>query len=270
MATARAADEIGQRRPGELRQLRVLSYNIQAGTAIRRYREYVTHGWKQVLPHTERVENLDAIAQLMSEYDLVGLQEADAGSLRSGFINQTKYLAEHAQFPYWSHQPNRRLANIVHAGNGMLSRMQPTEITEHRLPGAIPGRGAMWARFGEEPGALIVVVLHLALGRRARLTQLNYVSELLDGHRHTVVMGDMNCPLGSREMDDFFASTGLREPLDDLHTFPSWRPHRSLDHILVSPSLEVERFEVLDCNYSDHLPVSMTLRLPSEVHLTAG
>jgi len=68
--------------------LRLLSYNIQAGIASTRAHHYVTQGWKNVLPHTRSFENLDRIAHVVSDYDVVALQEADAGSMRSYFINQ--------------------------------------------------------------------------------------------------------------------------------------------------------------------------------------
>ncbi|MNV66015.1 hypothetical protein D3C71_1587440 [compost metagenome] len=45
-------------------------------------------------------------------------------------------------------------------------------------------------------------------------------------------------------------------------TFPSWRPQRCLDHILLSPSLTLERVEVLAQPISDHLPVAVEIRLP--------
>mgnify|MGYP003396207770 FL=1 len=63
--------------------LRLLSYNIQAGIASTRAHHYVTQGWKNVLPHTRSFENLDRIAHLESDYDVVALQEADGGSMRS-------------------------------------------------------------------------------------------------------------------------------------------------------------------------------------------
>ena len=55
--------------------LRLLSYNIQGGIAARGYRHYVTHSWKHVLPDSERLGNLDRIAELIHDFDLVGLQE---------------------------------------------------------------------------------------------------------------------------------------------------------------------------------------------------
>ena len=79
--------------------LRLLSYNIQAGIASTRAHHYVTQGWKNVLPHPRSFVNLDRIAHLVSDYDVVALQEADGGSMRSYFINQVEYLARRGRFP---------------------------------------------------------------------------------------------------------------------------------------------------------------------------
>ena len=73
------------------RRVRLLSFNIQAGTSTARYHHYVTHSWRQVLPHTQRVANLDAIAGLVAPFDMIALQEVDSGSLRSGFITCSNY-----------------------------------------------------------------------------------------------------------------------------------------------------------------------------------
>src|SRR4030065_2515355 len=72
------------------RRLRLLTYNIQTGIATSRYRHYLTHSWKHVLPCSGRRDNLDQIAHLVRHYDIVGLQEADARSLRSNYLNLTE------------------------------------------------------------------------------------------------------------------------------------------------------------------------------------
>jgi endonuclease/exonuclease/phosphatase family metal-dependent hydrolase len=245
--------------------LKLVSFNIQAGTSTANYREYVTRSWRQVLPNNQRVANLDSIAELVSDYDIVGLQEVDCGSLRSGFVNQAKYLASHAGFPWWTHQANRKVGVIAHAGNGVLSRYQPDRVDEHRLPGAIPGRGALVLRFGTAEHALWLVVLHLALGRRARRQQLRYVAHLIDRHPYVVVMGDLNTGPSSREVTEFCERADLVLPRRDLPTFPSWRPERAIDHILVSPGLRVRSMDVLESTLSDHRPVAMTLELPAGI-----
>jgi endonuclease/exonuclease/phosphatase family metal-dependent hydrolase len=247
------------------RRLKLLSYNIQTGIATNGYRHYLTHSWKHVLPCPKRLDNLDRIAKLVGGFDVVGLQEVDGGSLRSGFINQTEYLALSARFPYWYDQTNRNLGKLGQHSTGLLSRLRPAEVTEVKLPGMIPGRGALTVRFGHGADALILVIAHLALGRRARFRQLECIADVIGSYRHAIVMGDMNCGTDSREIDWLVKHTVLREPPHDLPTFPSWRPSRNLDQILVSPSLKVERIEALNYPFSDHLPIVMEVALPMEL-----
>lgn len=253
--------------PEGARRLRLLSYNIQTGIATSKYRHYLTHSWKHVLPYPERLENLDRIAHLIHGFDIVGLQEVDAGSLRSGYINQTEYLALQAHYPFWYHQTNRNLGHLAQHSLGLLSRLRPSEIREEKLPGRIPGRGALVARYGYGKDALAVIVLHLALGRRARLQQLEHLSDVMRDYRHIVLMGDFNCGTASEEMNWLLARTPLREPVHGLHTFPSWRPARNIDHILVSPTLDVRNVCVLNHAISDHLPIMMDVVLPPDVAL---
>ncbi|MGA9343060.1 MAG: endonuclease/exonuclease/phosphatase family protein, partial [Rhodanobacteraceae bacterium] len=215
------------------RRLRLLSCNILAGGRMRGYRDYVTHSWKHVLPTGKRA-NLDGLAAVISDFDMVALQEADAGSLRSGFTNQTQYLAEAAHFPYWSHQPNRRVSNLASSSNGLLARVAPDEVLDYPLPGRIPGRGALWARFGAGADALIVIVAHLSLGPSARLRQFGFLAELIGDHANVVLMGDLNTTSDSSELRALYTRTSLTPPSRSPATFPSWRPNRALDHILVS------------------------------------
>lgn len=250
------------------RELRLLSYNIQAGIDTRHYREYVTKGWKHLLPHRERLRNLNLIAEMLHGYDLVGLQEVDSGSLRSGFVDMTEYLAHRGGYPHWYHQVNRNMGVLAQHSNGFLSRIRPTRVSNHRLPPG-NGRGAMVLEFGEGPDALVVCSMHLALGRRVRCRQLEYILELIGDRKHVVVMGDLNAASDSNEVRSFIDRAGLTEPTSDQATFPSWRPVRRIDHILVSHALEVTRTRVVDYALSDHLPICVELTLPEGIRLAA-
>ncbi|MCX7562565.1 endonuclease/exonuclease/phosphatase family protein [Xanthomonadaceae bacterium XH05] len=244
------------------RRLSLLSANIQAGHATGRYRDYVTGSWNHVLPSGRKRGNLDALAEKVSDFDIVGLQEADAGSLRSGFVNQTHYLAERAGFPYWSHQPNRRLAGIAASANGLLCRLEPDEVVDYVLPSRIPGRGALLARYGDGNDSLTVAIAHLSLSPKARNAQLAFLGELLSGPGHKVLMGDFNCESDSCEMDALYRRTPLRPPEQRILSFPSWQPRRAIDHILVSDGVDVERRWTLPDLSSDHLAVAAQIALP--------
>lgn len=246
-----------------VRSLSVLSANIQAGHATGSYRDYVTGSWNHVLPSRRKRDNLDALADRAAGFDIVGLQEADAGSLRSGFINQTHYLAERAGFPYWSHQPNRRLAGIAASANGLLSRTEPDEVLAYALPSRIPGRGALLVRYGDGPDSLTLAIAHLSLSPGARRAQLAFLGELLAGDGHKVLMGDFNCECDAQEMQPLYRHTRLQPPDARLPSFPSWQPRRAIDHILVSDGVGVERRWALPDMSSDHLAVAAELTLPA-------
>ncbi|MCC6208167.1 MAG: endonuclease/exonuclease/phosphatase family protein [Gammaproteobacteria bacterium] len=251
---------------GNLR-LRLLTYNIQVGIASRRYHHYLTHSWKHVLPHAESLSNLERIAQVIHSYDIVALQEADAGSFRSLYVNQIEFIAQRASFPYWYSQTNRNLGKLAQHSNGLLSRRKPLCVHEHKLPGIIPGRGLLEVHYGranETP--LVLLLVHLALSKRARLRQIAYIIRLVNRYEHVMVMGDFNCQAQSDEMALLHEHTRLCRPVDELPTFPSWRPHRNIDHILATPEIRIDEAQVLPHTVSDHLPITVDITLPS--HLT--
>ena len=250
-------------------RIRILSYNVQVGISSQRFHHYFTHSWKHFLPYQGRLGNLDSVARFIAGFDLVGLQELDAGSLRSQFINLAQYLAERSDHPYWYSQTNRKIGKIAQHSLGLLSRFHPHTVVEHKLPGVIPGRGALEAHFGAEQGAgsLVIMLVHLSLGQRARKMQMEYIAEVLRDHEHVVVMGDMNCSVHTAEVRRLVRKTRLQEPLAAQKTYPSWRPMHAFDHILVTPGLGVEQVDVYNVNYSDHLPVGVEVVVPENVKL---
>jgi endonuclease/exonuclease/phosphatase family metal-dependent hydrolase len=117
---------------------------------------------------------------------------------------------------------------------------------------------------------LVICVMHLALGSRARNRQLAYISDLVAEHPYLIVMGDFNCGVDSPELCYLIENTHLELPAEALKTFPSWRPRHRYDHILVSDQLRVSDLRVLDPTHSDHLPVSVRVELPENVRLLEG
>ena len=244
--------------------LRLLSFNVQVGINTQRYHHYLTRGWQHLLPHAGRAGNLQRIGDLLADFDLVALQEVDGGSLRSGFVNQVEHLAREGAFPYWYQQLNRNLGRFAQHSNGLLSRYAPDLLEDHKLPGILPGRGAILTQFGQGEESLLVVMMHLALSTKGRANQLAYVRERIADHRHVVLMGDMNTHAEDLLEHSPLKGANLQAP-DLPGTYPSWRPARVLDHILISPSLEIDRVDVLPQAISDHLPVAMHIKLPTSL-----
>jgi len=245
--------------------LRLLTYNMQVGINSRAFRHYLTRSWQHLLPHAGQMANLDSIANMLSDFDVVALQEADGGSIRTGHLNQVQYLAQMAGFPYWYQQLNRNLGRFAQHSNGILSRIQPEQIEDHKLPGRLPGRGAIFMRYGNAADPLVFVVLHLSLGRRAQMDQLAYIKEMIADYKHVVIMGDLNSCAESILQLSPLSDVKLQCPEGTYNTYPSWRPVSNLDHILVSPSLHIKCAEVVSYALSDHLPVALEIELPSNV-----
>jgi endonuclease/exonuclease/phosphatase family metal-dependent hydrolase len=257
-----AAKPGAQSQPGGT--LRLLSLNIQVGLHSSLYRHYLTQAWRHVLPSHGARDTLERIAKLAAGYDVVALQEADAGSLRTAQLNQVAHLAERAGFPYWHAAVTRDLRPFAQHCLGCLSRWPLETVKYHALPGWLPGRGALEVQIRPEGcESLRLIIVHLALGRRVRARQLNFLAALIRDRTDTIVLGDLNC-----EISELSAHSGVREAglrgVHSQHTFPSWRPSRSLDHILVTPTVDVIGAKVLEERLSDHLPVATEIRLRLE------
>jgi endonuclease/exonuclease/phosphatase family metal-dependent hydrolase len=247
------------------RVLRIASFNIQTGISTSRYREYVTGGWRHVFPTSKRLPNLERIAHLLRGYDLVGLQEADAGGTRGHRIVQTEYLAHRAGFPHWHHQINRRFGEVALHSNGLLSRFRADAVEDYKLPG-LPGRGVMLARYGKDPvHSLYVAVAHLALTKRGRMKQFAFIADLIRNLPYVILMGDFNCQPDSMEFRYLLSCTGLSDPIRTVATFPSWRPEKMLDHVLITPCLQAIKIAAVDFPCSDHLPIALHVALPAAV-----
>ncbi len=244
-------------------ELKVLTLNMQVGMPTEHYRHYFTGAWRHVLPSKGVRHNLDRIAELLADYDVVALQEADAGSLRTAKLNQVEYLAHRAGFPHWHVAVNRNLAPLARHAIGVLSRYPLNDTRHHPLPGRFRGRGALETHV-REPGhqPLHLLVAHLALGRLSRERQLSYLADLARPDTDTILMGDFNCEPLELAQHPELRRIGFR-PVHQAPTYPSWRPVRSIDHMLVSPSVDSYDTQVLDNRLSDHLPVSTRIRLRS-------
>jgi len=241
-------------------RLNILTFNMQAGIGSHRRRHALTHGLRYVLPGRQRRQTLARIAEVIEPFDLVGLQEVDAGSFRSRFTHQLEDLADRTGFSFRYSMITRDMPPVARISLGALSRTPWLWTDAHRLPASRHGRGVLELGVRLERVPVSVFVTHLSLSRRSRLQQLRFLARLVDRHAHAIVMGDLNCPPESLEFQLLLAHTRLL-PSPALPTYPSWNPRRAIDHILVTDSLRLEHYRVLDPMASDHRPVAATISL---------
>lgn len=241
------------------RPLKILSFNIVVGLRTSRPHHYVTQAWRHFLPSFGSHDTLDRIADFIREYDVVAIQEADAGSLRTRFVNQVAYLAERAGFPHWHTGVNRDLGVIAQHCLGVMSHL-PLTASHHALPGLIPGRGLLDVTLDPGNGPLRLVVTHLSLTQAARARQLELIAEVIEDSPRVVVMGDLNCDPHELRRHAALRRVDL-QPQITVPTYPSWRPTRCYDQALVRGPLRVTHAGVVHEVLSDHLPIALHVDL---------
>lgn len=233
---------------------------MQAGMGTRRFRDYALRVHENVLPAGKRWRLAHASKQL-EEFDLVGIQECDLGSWRTGNAHQGRLLASDV-FIHHAFHTSRRISKVAGSGLALLSKFPLVDSQGHILPSRLPGRGALSARVDTPSGMLRVLVVHFSLGWKDQARQWDWVRQWVDrSSLPSLVMGDFNvgpgCPLFDAVVSDWGESF-LPPP-----SFPSWRPSRALDHILVQ-GVKASEPQVFDPGISDHLGVARKIWLPGD------
>ena len=99
--------------------------------------------------------------------------------------------------------------------------------------------------------------------QRARDVAAGLIAELLSDHPNAVLMGDFNRLAERPEMQVLYQKT-CQPPGCIVPTFPSWRPDRAIDHILVSSGLLTRTVEAVPAAFSDHLALAMQIDVPTD------
>jgi len=106
----------------------------------------------------------------------------------------------------------------------------------------------------------------LILSFKHRQQQLEHLHRIVSyGSKPVIVAGDFNTFGGDREVQLFWAATGLMNAnLEGLPSHPSHAPKRNLDFILHSPELIVSNFSIPDIRLSDYAPLLCDFELSSK------
>ena len=245
---------------GRDRALRVLVYNIHAGIG------------------TDGVLDLERIGRVIrsSRADVVGLQEVDRHySARSEWADQGAELARQLDF----HLVYGANIDEEPPGPGRPRVQYGTAILS-RYPITSSGNTPLYRSEGEEQRGLLTAVVdvpgadievyntHLSATSAAdRAQQTTQIRQLIGtSGRPVVLVGDLNAPPDAPEiatltgvLRDSWAVAGKGHG----YTFDSRNPVKRIDYVYTSDGLESMRSRVLTTHRaaSDHLPVSVTLRV---------
>lgn len=242
-------------------RLRVAVCNLQSGVATTRgWWHYLTTGWRYLLPHDN--DPIRQAGRFLAEQavDLALCTEVEGGSARSRGEDQAALLGSVSGLAYCAFFPTLRRGRRICQGNAILSRHPLHAVANHRLSGHGEPRFLSEARLELAAGPLRCYVTHLSLERKVRRRQIGDLARYLGtDHQPRLLGGDFN--ISHRGELELLRQTVLQQARGPA-TFPAWRPRRQLDHLFVSPTLEIENTGVFDgFRFADHLPLVVDLRL---------
>lgn len=210
--------------------------------------------------------------------DVVALQELDVGRRRTFGLDQAHLIARYLKMEFHFHP-------AIHVeeeryGDAILTHLPHRLVKAGVLPGLagkphLEPRGAVWLAIDLHGREVQVINTHLGLDQRERAAQVEALlgSDWLANERcrnPVILCGDFNASpsspvcrrLGGR-LTDAQTAAPRHAPQG---TFPSRLPTLRIDHIFVSPGVEVADIEIpgseLARTASDHLPLVAELRIP--------
>lgn len=248
--------------PGRTQDLRVLVYNIHAGT------------------DAARVDNLARVADIVRESgaDIVLLQEVDSLTARSGGVDQLTTLTRLTGLR------GAYGRTIEYQGGGYgLAVLSRFPIASHRLvplpsepaesqPGrARELRGALVARIETPGGPVHVVNTHIDAAardhwRRQEATRLVLLTDSLRAAGARILVGgDLNSTpesfvqsiLGDGALRDAWAACGNGPGF----TFAASAPVKRIDYLYLTGGSTCSDAQVLATDASDHLPLLVQVQL---------
>jgi endonuclease/exonuclease/phosphatase family metal-dependent hydrolase len=209
--------------------------------------------------------------------DIVALQELDVGRRRTGHADQAHEIARRLEMTHHFHAAMQ--VEEERYGDAILTRYPERLVKVGPLPGhprmpRLEPRGVLWVEVEIDGRPVQIINTHLGLVPREQQIQATHLAgPTWLGHADcawpAILLGDFNATTSSIV---YRTLTSRLQPARRLarrkqptSTFPSPLPVLRIDHLFVSPGIEVHEvsapFDPLTRVASDHLPLVMDFDL---------
>jgi endonuclease/exonuclease/phosphatase family metal-dependent hydrolase len=219
------------------------------------------------------------VAAVLAELnpDIVALQELDVGRRRTGNADQAHEIARRLEMTHHFHAALQ--VEEERYGDAILTRYPERLVKVGPLPGhprmpRLEPRGALWVEVEIDGRPVQIINTHLGLVPREQQIQAAHLAGPawlghVDCAWPTILLGDFNATASSIV---YRTLTSKLQPARRLarrkqptSTFPSPLPVLRIDHLFVSPGIQVHDvsapFDALTRVASDHLPLVMDFDL---------
>ena len=274
-----------------VQKMRVISWNLLHGQKIP---PTGTQNWQLELETAAKT-----VADKMQP-DFLALQEVDKFQSRSGFINQSKLIAESMQLKHWAYLPtligtpgekwhavkdlnkaiitseNHQSNDVASYGIALATNQRIKKLYVKRLgrswigmPLLIPsdsGKGVRFIYVKDEPR--VALIAELENGFTIATTHLSFVPGVNIFQLHKLSAYLKKLPGFSILTGDLNLPGNLPTKLSGYQslvsqaTYPSWKPSIQFDYIMVRKSAQVKVKPLLTLNtsISDHVPIGVQLK----------
>ncbi len=253
--------------------VKLVCYNIEYCEGMEGLWYQYLEFWKIFFPPKELDQKIvDALKKIKP--DILALVEVDIGSFRAKkdevvFFEKKlgmKSFVEKIKYPLQGWLKLFHYVPILNKqANAIIAKFKMSKIKYHLFHEGT--KRVVIETTIHCPTKVTLLLAHLALGRKTRANQIEELIKIVNSIKNPVIlMGDFNTFKGELEIKKLLKETHLKDMIK-LHkqsiglTQPTWHPMKRLDYVLVSSKIKVNRYDILNYPFSDHLPLFVDFAL---------
>ncbi|MFC1723674.1 endonuclease/exonuclease/phosphatase family protein [Nanoarchaeota archaeon] len=239
------------------KKVRVASYNIANARGN-------TIDFWHTPTEKEVKENLEQIVDFArrEDIDVLCMNEVDFNSQRTHNLDQARYIADRLCYNHVIEEAIFSAPPYMKLGNAVVSRY-PLKLNGHYQFGRNFSQRLrhMFKSFVDFdvllPDRLNFILTHYdAESETVRREETKQILKHIKKKKQPfVLLGDFNAGPGKKSFDRLIRSGYVRNPYTGILTYPADRPRESIDHILVSPQLNIRNYHSVHLEPSDHRPI---------------
>jgi endonuclease/exonuclease/phosphatase family metal-dependent hydrolase len=216
----------------EKAELKVMTYNIQQG--------YAKSGQKNLAGQLQVIQAVNP--------DILGLEESDTARIANGNVDVVRYIADRLEM-YSYYGPTTTTGTF---GIALLSKYPIQDASTFFMYSEGEQTATIQARITVNGRVYNVFVTHL--GNKGPIVQLEDMLERVQGQENVIAMGDFNFRPPTEQYQLITQTLAdawlLRWP--GGKDAPGFDPQKRIDHMFVSPGIQVLEAEYVVDPASDH------------------
>lgn len=205
--------------------------------------------------------DLDGIAEVIKDSgaEIIALQEVERFSVRTGFRDQIKYIADKLSMKYVF----GKSVNILNGqyGNGILTKYPIEEYEISPLPSEGEQRTLLRAGLNVNGNSVYIYNTHLGLNQSERDRQIEEILKILGEQKNFLIAGDFNSSVDKLGAitEKYIDCASFVNNYGDV-TFENNGLRERIDYLFVSKEFEIKSYYVHVSDASDHYPVISLLK----------